>query len=65
MKGWRTVLLNLACMAVLMTDYLLGASGIWPQLLDNPKHATAVVLGINLLNIALRFVTNTPVGKKE
>ena len=60
MKGWKTLLINglIAAGAALLT-YALGVD--WTQYVS-PTVATIIVAGINF---ALRFVTDTPVGKAK
>lgn len=50
MKGWRTIVFNLATFAVSVAEVL------------PPKTAMYVLFGGNLV---LRFLTTTPVGNKE
>lgn len=50
MKGWRTILFNVATAAV-------GFAEILP-----PKYALYTAIGGN---VVLRFLTTTPVGRKE
>jgi hypothetical protein len=63
-KGYRTLALNLAPGVVLMLDYAIGSGQILGLLIENPKTLAAVMLGLNLANIWIRFLTTTPVGKK-
>lgn len=56
MKGWRTILLNTAAGAL---TALVGVN--WPDVLTAWPWAAPVVMAG--LNIALRFVTTTPVGQ--
>lgn len=65
MKGYRTILLNLGLLLLAVTDYFVASGTLLGTLLDNPKHAALAVAAVNVLNIALRFVTTGPVGKKE
>ncbi|MCC6889607.1 MAG: hypothetical protein IT536_13820 [Hyphomicrobiales bacterium] len=62
-KGWRTVILNAVCagaiLAVDVVGYLAGFS--WDAVLS-AKTAATVTLVLNVLNVALRFLTSTPVG---
>lgn len=64
MKGWRTIALNVAVAAAMVFDYLAASAGLIGGVLDNPKHAAAVVLAVNVANILLRLITTGPVGKK-
>ena len=64
MKGWRTLALNAAVAVALVLDYLAASAGLIGSVLENPRHAAAVVLGVNVANILLRLVTTGPVGKK-
>jgi hypothetical protein len=65
MKGYRTLLVNLIPMLVMLTDYLVGNSVFVNHLVKNPETAIVVIGTLNVVNIILRFLTNTPVGKKE
>ena len=59
MKGWRTLVWNVVI--VMGGAALAWASGIdWTQYFS-PTVAMFVVAGVN---VALRVVTNTPVGEK-
>jgi len=58
MKGWRTLLLNGAI--VIGTGALTWAAGVnWSEYVSP---ATAVIVTA-AVNMGLRLVTNTPVGK--
>lgn len=61
MKGMRTILLNVALLAILLTDYLMGAGSLFSSVFTDPKDAALAVMGVNALNIALRFITTGPV----
>lgn len=65
MKGWRTVVLNALLVLLAVTDYLVSASGILPSVFSDPKQAAAIVVGVNVVNVVLRFVTTTPIGKRD
>ena len=65
MKGYRTIALNGLMIALLLTDYLVANTGVIAQVFSDPKHAALAMIGVNGLNIALRFFTNTPVGKRD
>lgn len=62
MKGYRTVILNAALLALALTDYFVASGALVGQLIDNPKAAALVVAAVNVANIALRFATTGPVG---
>jgi len=60
MKGWRTLLLNAGI--VIGTGTLTWAAGVnWS---DYVSPSTAVILTA-AVNMGLRLVTNTPVGKSN
>lgn len=61
MKGWRTLLANGLIVLAGIVAYLdmAGLSGILPS-----KYAWLPV-AVGVLNIVLRYVTTTAVGKKE
>lgn len=65
MKGYRTLLANLLVALPLVFDWLLTNGETIKVLFSDPKHAAIAVLAINVLNIVLRVITTTPVGKKE
>ena len=65
MKGYRTIFANLIPLVALLTDYLAGNSEFVKMVAHNPERAVLAVGFINVLNIILRAVTTTPVGKKE
>jgi hypothetical protein len=60
----RTIFLNvlsaLLMMASELVSYLTGAS--WASIIDNPKLLFFVTVGINALNIFLRYLTTHPIG---
>ena len=60
MKGWRTLLVNLALAIAPVLQATgaadLGLTGNW---------ATGYALSITIINFALRFITTTPVGVKS
>jgi hypothetical protein len=66
LKGWRTVLLNglsaVASTLLLVLGYLdtLNVSSVL-----TPTQALMWTIGVNVLTIVLRQVTNTPIGKKD
>ncbi len=59
MKGWRTLLINVA---IALFGVLEAAD--WTTLLGN-DHAAWVVTTIALINIALRTLTTTEVGRSS
>lgn len=61
MKGWRTLLANALIVLAGIIAYLdmAGLAAIIP-----PKYSW-VPIAIGVLNIVLRYMTTTPVGKKE
>lgn len=66
LSGARTVLLNAAVAAVLLLTELvswLAGFGGWGAIFD-VKTAMLITIGVNVLNIVLRFVTTTPVFQK-
>ena len=65
MKGYRTIIANLVPLVALLTDYLVGNSEFVKLVAHNPERAVLVIGFLNMGNIILRFVTTTPVGKKE
>jgi hypothetical protein len=66
MKGYRTLLLNGAIVVIpVVAESVSFLNGFdWRSIL--PKESAGwVIIGIGLLNIWLRFITNTGVGKKR
>jgi hypothetical protein len=68
-KGWRTVIINVAMMVVSGLIWVgpeiinvLLQTDLDPLLPDG--YAPFVVLGLSLLNVLLRRVTDTPLGRK-
>lgn len=60
MKGYRTIIVNgLLAICPVALDYLAGVD--WTQYMS-PQ--TALVF-VGIVNIALRAITTTPMGKKE
>jgi len=60
MKGWRTLLIN-AALGGLAVGLSYAAGINWVDFVD-PHWA---VLIVTVVNIGLRFITSTPVGKNE
>jgi hypothetical protein len=65
MKGFRTLLINIVPLFLTLTDYLVNNGAFVSAIVKNPERAVVVIGMINVLNIILRFMTTTPVGKKE
>ncbi|MEH6725755.1 MAG: hypothetical protein V7703_06300 [Hyphomicrobiales bacterium] len=65
MKGFRTLIVNAAIVAVpVMIETLAFLDAFdWRSVLP-PENAGWLVMVIGLLNIWLRFMTTTPVGQK-
>lgn len=63
-KGFKTLFINSAIVLVPILDYLANNGGLLTSLISNPATATAVVSGIGLVNVVLRTVTTTAVGRK-
>ena len=57
MKGWRTILFNIASIVA-----SLGAAIV--DIVPNSA-AEYVVAAVSIANLILRFITNTSVGKSE
>jgi hypothetical protein len=62
----RTVFINAATMAILIlqefTAYAVGAD--WSAITNNPRVLFLLMMGLNIANIVLRFLTTKPVGEK-
>lgn len=65
LRGWRTIAINVGIAMLLVTDYLVAAHGVFPQLLEDPRHATLAVVAVNVINILLRVITTGPVGGQK
>lgn len=57
MKGWRTLILNIA---VAVGGVLVAAN--WNDILPE-KYAWSAAAIVGLVNIAMRYITTTPIGK--
>lgn len=62
LKGYRTLLFNLAILGLAVTDYLVGFDF---SIFASPRIAAVLILGITLINIILRFFTTTVIGKSQ
>ena len=63
MKGWRTIGFNLLLMLLAGVDQALKQSGAMEPI---PAQWYPLILGaVNLVNLGLRTITNTPVGKQQ
>jgi hypothetical protein len=60
MKGYRTLLFNIASCVVAVAGAIAGQ----PFIIAHPKITAAVAGAIAVGNFALRFLTDTPVGSK-
>lgn len=58
MKGWRTVLFNVASLAAMAgsTEFV----GAFP-----PAWLPYIAVGAGIGNLLLRFLTTTPIGEKQ
>ena len=65
MKGYRTLVFNLVPMLAVIFDYLILQGDLVKLMITDPTIAALTMCGINCINIALRFMTTTPVGQKE
>lgn len=63
MKGYRTILINGALLLIVATDYIVSNGSLVQAAVSDPKMATLVLGGLNILNLVLRSVTDGPVGK--
>jgi hypothetical protein len=65
MKGFRTLIFNGIAVALPLIGEVLAFLDVfdWRSILP-PENAGWFILGIGVLNIILRFVTTTPVGKR-
>ena len=65
MKGYRTIAINAAVIAVPAVVEVMQFLNVfdWHSILP-PDYAPIVIMFVGVANILLRFVTNTKVGKK-
>jgi hypothetical protein len=64
LKGWRTIGVNVVVLLAAITDYLThDGVPVLRSLFDSPESAAATVAAVNAVNIGLRILTTTPVGK--
>jgi membrane-bound acyltransferase YfiQ involved in biofilm formation len=65
LKGWRTVLLNgLSAVASTLLLVLAYLDTVNLTSVLTPTQSLMWTIGVNVLTIVLRQVTNTPIGKK-
>lgn len=66
MKGFRTIIVNSAVAALPLAGELLAFLDVfdWRSVLP-PESAGWFILVIGLINIGMRFITTSPVGKKS
>lgn len=64
-KGYKTLMVNGALLALSVTSYLADAKTLITSAIGNEKHAAIVIIGITVVNIVLRFCTSTPWGKND
>ena len=62
LKGYRTVLVNAPLVAIPLLDQIISNGALIGAL---TPYAGQIVAAAGLINILLRAVTNTPIGKKE
>ena len=66
MKGWRTILVNVAIMVAAVCDYMLAHGGLFlSTVIKSPLTLLAFIIGINALGMAMRVITTTRLGSKE
>lgn len=57
-RGYRTIVVNVITLVVLCLTGLTG------QITD-PETLRYIAIGLTVLNVVLRYLTNTPVGKDK
>lgn len=62
MKGYRTVIVNGLAAAIPVLDYVVNNGAVISPILGPQGAAILGVLGA--VNVGLRMITDTPVGKK-
>lgn len=66
LRGWRTVLVNAVPAGLIMaTDLISFFAGFGWDAILSAQTAAVITLAFNVANIALRFITTTPVGTRE
>lgn len=65
LKGYRTVLLNLAAVLLAVVDYLDNDHDLLAIAFGSPERAAIAAIVLGTTNVALRFITTTPVGRKS
>lgn len=65
MKGFRTIFVNSAVAAIPLAAELLSFLDVFDWRSVAPEYAGWFILVVGVLNIGLRFITTTPVGKKD
>lgn len=66
LKGWRTVLLNaIPAVGIVITDLAAYLAGFNWNSVVSAETAAMLMLAFNIVNIALRALTTTPIGKGE
>lgn len=63
MKGYRTVILNGLVAAIPVIDAVVNNGAALGPILG--PHGAAIIAGLGVINLGLRTITNTPVGKKK
>lgn len=59
MKGWKTLIFNLGVAVI-----GVFAAFDWTSIVDNPEVSGLIISAIGVVNVGLRFLTNTPPGVK-
>lgn len=65
MKGYRTIIANAAVAALPVAGEILSFLDVFDWRSIAPEYAGWFILVVGVLNIGLRFITTTPVGKKD
>ena len=65
MSGWKTLILNLASLALLLIDYFLTAGQFLGSILTKPEHYAFAMMGLNVANLVLRFFTSGPMAGRK
>lgn len=63
MKGYKTVVVNSAVAAIPVIDHVINNGAMLAPLLGPNGAAVMAILGI--INVGLRVITDTPVGKGQ
>ena len=65
LKGYKTVLFNSAITFGTVTDYFVNNASTVTSLVEDPKKAALAVISVSVVNIWLRYLTSSPMGRRS